>query len=184
MSVPVSELAPPAVVPVSELESPAVVPVSELESPAVATSGAVVVSVESVAGCAWSASVAPSGVSSAIGAAEAAAARCRQSGGQQASAADRVRAGHRPAGRVQNDVGLVVDGDADGVAVADGRTRRELGDARVQPLAEPGRERPDEFGGDGRDDQRQVRAHAIFSPTQRASSSGLRAATGMPAATS
>lgn len=130
---------------------------------------------------------------------------------QQAPAADGVHAGHRPAGGVQFEVGVVVDGDPHGVAVAHHRTGRELGDPGVQPLAEPGRQRPDQLGGDGRGDRRQpragsvhrrvragsvrrrvragsvrrqVRAHAIFSPTQRASSSGLRAATGMPAATS
>lgn len=127
--------------------------------------------------------------------------RCGRGGGravqavrrQQAPAADGVRAGHHAAGGVQFEVGVVVDGDSHGVAVAHRRTGGELGDPRVQPLAEPGRQRLDQLGGDGRDDRRQpragalrgqVRAHVIFSPTQRASSSGLRAATGMPAATS
>jgi hypothetical protein len=51
---------------------------------------------------------------------------------------------------VQFEVGVVVDSDAYGVAVADGRPPRQLGDSGVQPLAEPGREPLDEFGGHGR----------------------------------
>ncbi|CAM5696035.1 hypothetical protein SGLAM104S_09145 [Streptomyces glaucescens] len=85
---------------------------------------------------------------------------------------------------MQHDVGLVVHGDPYEVALTEDRAGGEFGDARVQPLAQAWRERFDEFGGDGRGDRRQVRTHAIFSPTQRASSSGLRAATGMPVATS
>ncbi len=105
-------------------------------------------------------------------------------GRQQATAADRVPTGHHPARGVQFEVGVVVHGQTYGVAVHDDRAARQFGDPRVQAFAQPGRQRSDQFCGHLGGDRRKARAHAIFSPTQRASSSGLRAATGMPAATS
>ncbi len=104
--------------------------------------------------------------------------------GQQAAATDRVRAGHRTVPDVEPQFGGVVEGDPHGVTVADRWAARELGHSRVQPFAQPGREGRDESGRHAGGDGRKLRGHVVFSPIQRASSSGLRAATGMPAATS
>ncbi len=105
--------------------------------------------------------------------------------GEETTAGDVLHAGHHPARGMQAQLALVVDLDRHGVPVTVRRAGAELGDRRVQALAQPGREGLHERGGDLRRHGRQlVGVHAVFSPIQRASSSGLRAATGIPAATS
>ncbi len=108
--------------------------------------------------------------------------------GEQTAAADVRRVGDHPARGTQDEHRLLVHLHPPLVTVTRDRTLRQLRRRTVQPLLQPGAQPGHHLGDHLRPYTRPVvrprsHAHRTFSPTQRASSSGLNAATGMPAAT-